>query len=91
MDDALYVKHQEEAMVEYESLCRRCGACCGAAGSDPCSKLERLADGTYRCIVYETRVGAQLTVSGKTFTCVPIRDIVRYAPTSQDCGYRSHH
>ncbi|MFA5362698.1 MAG: hypothetical protein WC335_05560 [Candidatus Omnitrophota bacterium] len=75
MDDPVYRQKQREYAEEYESLCRRCGACCGAFDGDPCANLRKSADNNgYFCKVYDTRLGPQKTVSGKPFTCVLIRE-----------------
>jgi uncharacterized cysteine cluster protein YcgN (CxxCxxCC family) len=91
MDSSEYMKKQEELLVRYESLCKRCGACCGASGSDPCANLAKHDDGTYYCRAYETRLGAQVTVMGKKFTCVPIQLVLEYNAPSLECGYRLAH
>lgn len=81
-----YAKYQDEKLDEHEALCKRCGACCGA-GNDPCTDLRKDKDGRYYCKSYDNRIGQHLTVSGKQFTCIPIRDVLLYAPPSLDCGY----
>jgi len=73
---------------EYEALCKRCGACCGISGNDLCLDLKKGEDGKYYCGVYDHRFGEHLTASGNKFTCVPIRDVLQYAPVSPDCGYK---
>jgi len=75
MDEIAYSQKQKEDQQKYESLCRRCGACCGAYSGDPCVHLEQETAGKYKCSVYETRIGMQKTLSGKNFACVPIRDL----------------
>jgi hypothetical protein len=69
-------------------MCIRCGACCGAF-EDPCSRLVREQDGTYRCDAYEIRLGLQRSVSGKKFRCVPIRKVL-HKSWSHDhlCAYK---
>ena len=77
MEDKQYLERQERQEAEYESLCRRCGACCGVKDGDPCEELVAEPDGLhYRCRIYESRLGPRKTLSGKTFTCVPLRDIL---------------
>ena len=58
---------------EWELLCRNCGACCGAL-EDPCQHLHIGPEGKSTCLVYETRLGPQKTVSGQSFNCVGIRE-----------------
>ncbi len=74
MDAGAYQQKQREFAEEYESLCRRCGSCCGAYDGDPCANLEKTPDNRYFCRVYNARLGPQKTVSGKSFTCVLIRE-----------------
>ena len=61
---------------DYEARCLRCGSCCGAYDSDPCVHLLTGSDGKYCCDIYEHRFGLRRTRSGKSFKCVPIRDII---------------
>lgn len=82
-----YIRKQKEEEKKYEALCKRCAACCGAGGSDPCADLKTGSDGRYYCNIYDHRVGQRLTVSGSVFTCVPIRDVLIYAPPYPGCGY----
>ena len=55
-----------------ESLCRHCGACCGAE-EDPCEHLHISPEGKSSCKVYATRLGPQKTLSGRMFNCISIR------------------
>lgn len=87
MDSAGYLKKLEESEKSYEMRCKRCGACCGATTSDPCLNLAKDASGKYYCRVYDHRIGQQHTVSGKTFTCIPIKDVLTYAQPCPGCGY----
>jgi hypothetical protein len=80
MDELVYQQKQREHAGEHESLCRRCGACCGAYDGDPCVNLEKTADNRYFCKVYNARLGLQKTVSGKSFTCVLIRENLKKSP-----------
>jgi hypothetical protein len=89
MDEAVYIRKQEAEGAEYEARCRRCGACCGADGADPCANLARETSGAYFCKSYDTRIGVQRTVSGRTFTCIPIRDVRRFGMPFEGCGYNS--
>lgn len=88
MSDAeIYANKQDADERAYEILCKRCGTCCGAGGADPCENLKKDACGKYFCDAYENRIGQRKTVSGNTFTCVPIRDVMTYAPPFAGCGY----
>jgi uncharacterized cysteine cluster protein YcgN (CxxCxxCC family) len=87
MTEEAYKKKLEEAEAQREALCLRCGSCCGAYDIDACVNLEKLIEGTYTCKVYPRRLGLQKTVSGKTFTCVPIRDLRRFHTVYPLCPY----
>lgn len=87
METKLYLKKQEELSSRYESLCLRCGACCGVSDGDPCANLQNDGLSRYYCLAYESRLGAQKTVSGKLFTCVPIRDVLKYDSPYIECAY----
>lgn len=81
-------RHLKEKEDEFEAICSRCGACCGAYDGDRCSRLKGDGPGRYYCDAYGTRLGMQQTVSGKKFECVPIRDVLRYSYTrEQRCAY----
>lgn len=86
MDDTDYINSQDVRLKEYEALCKRCGKCCGAE-TDPCDNLKKDACGGYYCASYESRLGRQVTVSGRVFTCVPIREVVRKGLPNEGCGY----
>lgn len=86
-DESRYLRYQHGAEVEFESACRRCGACCGAQ-DDPCVNLAEAQEGIYFCRVYEHRFGPQMTVSGKTFNCVDIREHIASGTLREACGYR---
>ena len=86
MDDSLYVKRQDERLKEFESLCLRCGECCGAS-TDPCENLVRADSGKFYCKVYYNRLGSQRTISGGIFTCVPIQEVMRKGSPNSECGY----
>ena len=87
MDDLHYFKKLEYQNEAYESLCKRCGECCGASSSDPCANLLKLDDGTYTCKVYETRHGLQHSVAGNMFACVNIRDVIASGADYPNCPY----
>lgn len=82
-----YQKKLEEQETIYEALCRRCGECCGAFGSDPCSQLSPTKDGRFVCIAYTDRLGPQKTRSGVIFTCVTMRDVHKHGVYYNDCAY----
>ncbi|MFA5143454.1 MAG: hypothetical protein WC522_04725 [Candidatus Omnitrophota bacterium] len=86
MDDEQYLQKQDAWLKEFESLCLRCGACCGAA-QDPCLNLAKTPDGRYTCKIYTRRLGSQKTVSGRTFTCVPINEVIKKGLPYSSCGY----
>ena len=75
-DFNIYQATQEAKERKYESLCLRCGACCGAFEDDPCSHLKKDDEIKYFCDIYEKRFGLQKTVGGRDFVCMPIRDIL---------------
>ena len=85
-----YLQWMETKSQAWESLCTRCGACCGAL-DDPCENLRKDSSDKYFCAVYERRFGQWHTVSGKPLTCVPIRDKLAQGhtwPGEQHCGYK---
>ncbi len=90
MDDPQrYKQLQQEQEKRWESLCGRCGACCGAAEGDPCEHLEKLDNGRYSCTIYSNRFGLHKTRGGKPFLCVSIRDILHKSwPGDSCCGYK---
>jgi len=74
---------------EFEDLCSRCGACCGAYDGDPCAHLRNDGKSKYYCDIYSHRLGKRKTVSGEEFECVPIREILnRSWPGSSRCVYK---
>ena len=82
-----YQKKLEMQEANYEALCRRCGECCGAFGSDPCAQLSPTEDGHFACSAYADRLGPQKTRSGVIFTCVTIRDVHQHGVYYNDCAY----
>ena len=88
MDTLTYEETQKRLEAWYESLCRRCGECCGAGEVDPCEHLCQAADETYFCAVYEKRLGKQKTISGREFNCVQVKEVLRHDDTLRDCAYR---
>ena len=87
-DDKSYVEKQNKWLAEFESLCLRCGRCCGLE-QDPCVNLIKDDDGKYACKAYNERLGSQKTVSGNIFTCVPIGEVLKKGMPNSSCGYLS--
>ena len=88
MDKEIYNNILLEKDDEFEAICKRCGACCGAF-DDSCSNLERLEDGKYSCKDYANRLGPQVTVSGNNgFNCVSIREHIKAGSLRACCAYR---
>jgi len=87
-DDKSYIKKQNDWLAEFESLCLRCGKCCGLE-QDPCANLVNDGTSKYICRTYNERLGAQKTVSGKTFICVPIGEVLKKGIPNSSCGYLS--
>ncbi len=58
----------------FEAICKRCGACCGAYDGDPCEYLRKRSDGRYFCAIYDHRFGIHHTINGHELECIPIRD-----------------
>lgn len=86
MDIAAYEKYLKEEFIKYDSLCRRCGKCCGI-DNDPCANLIIDEEGRCACRAYDVRLGPQKTASGKDFTCVPIKENIRRGFCNPDCAY----
>jgi len=87
-DEERYLQENLRKEQEWEALCCRCGACCGAF-EDPCRNLVRNADNTFHCAAYEHRLGMQQTVGGKEFCCVPIRVILaQHWQNDRLCAYK---
>ena len=89
MDEKRYKNYFRNREKKFESVCVRCGKCCGAL-DDPCRNLIKTADGTYFCKDYENRLGPQRTVSGKVFNCVSIREHIAKGTLRPDCAYNIH-
>ena len=88
-DQKQYELWQQAQETRWESLCGRCGACCGVTEGDPCEHLRGSKKGEYHCSIYENRFGEHKTVTGKTIRCVPIRQIIHNSwPGDECCGYK---
>ena len=87
MSETEYLKKQDERLDEHESLCKRCGKCCGVDTREPCANLGKDPSGKYYCKTYENRLGQRFTVSGLPFTCVEIRDVLSKGLPYEECGY----
>jgi hypothetical protein len=88
-EEKRYEEHLASQEAEWENLCLRCGACCGAF-EDPCRELRKDQEGKYFCHVYSRRYGPHETVGGKKFRCMPIRDIIHMSwNNDQLCAYKN--
>jgi len=87
MENTVYKQFLQEKDQKFESICKRCGECCGSL-DDPCTNLQENGDGTYLCNGYDDRLGPQKTVSGNEFTCVSIREHIAHKSLRQNCSYR---
>lgn len=86
--DKEYKEWLQNSQVKWESLCGRCGACCGSV-EDPCENLAKDDNGQYYCVDYKNRFGKHKTVGGHTIRCVPIRKILHLSwPGDECCGYK---
>lgn len=91
MDEiSTYEKYSRELEELFESYCTRCGRCCGSTDGDPCEHLNVDEKGMYFCDCYEERLGAQKTVSGEAFSCVPILEHIRKKTLHLKCGYKKY-
>jgi hypothetical protein len=71
-----YEEYSEKRRIEHESLCMRCGACCGIL-NDPCQHLKKDdSQHSFFCSIYQERHGMHETISGESFHCVDIREIL---------------
>lgn len=85
-ENTAYIDNRLKASQDYEALCKQCGKCCGLE-TDPCINLKKGPLGKYYCAVYDSRLGRQLTVSGRAFTCVEIRELTKFGLPNEECGY----
>ena len=70
-----YSKVLEQKGKEWESLCIRCGGCCGAF-DDPCVNLGKDKGNKTYCKIYANRLGLRKTIKGEEFKCVPVQTII---------------
>ena len=70
-----YLQYFTMKKSEWENLCIRCGACCGAY-DDPCEHLVEIEKDKFFCHIYNERFGDRKTVSGDEFECVPVKEII---------------
>ena len=87
-EDARYAISTQEKQKQHEAICVMCGDCCGLQDGDPCSNLMKINDNMYICKDYENRLKLQHTVSGNSFNCVEIREVLQYEDTLLNCAYR---
>ncbi len=84
-----YQKNLEKKEREWERLCLRCGACCGAY-DDPCQHLKQDENSKYYCEIYPQRFGIRKTVGGDIFKCVAIKKLLStHWRGSQRCPYKN--
>ena len=70
-----YTQYIQKKEREHESLCKRCGICCGIL-NDPCIHLKKDSSKQFFCEIYFKRIGHHSSKEGNTFRCVPIRNIL---------------
>ena len=87
MNTKKYQEHLQKKEKDIENICKRCGECCGAL-DDPCLNLKKKEDNMYYCTDYKNRLTLQKTVSGKSFTCVSIREHILNKTLRYNCAYR---
>ncbi|MBF0478537.1 MAG: hypothetical protein HQL26_03555 [Candidatus Omnitrophica bacterium] len=93
MDEHNYLLQQKQQAEQWEAICKNCGACCGLAEHDPCENLRpsKTERGKYFCSDYTNRFGPHKTIHGKSFICVPIRDILNeFWPGDRKCAYKKN-
>jgi uncharacterized cysteine cluster protein YcgN (CxxCxxCC family) len=88
-DEFRYENKIAAKKAEFESLCVRCGECCGAYDGDPCQNLQfDTCSNSYYCQDYENRLGPQKTIAGKLFECVPILENIKRGCYHEKCAYK---
>ena len=86
MTDTDYKSSLAKKQAAYENICKRCGRCCGAY-TVACANLVKLDDGTYKCKDYENRLGQQVSVEGKSFFCIEMRELIKHNTAPPECAY----
>ena len=86
-----YIIFENMSDEEFETICSRCGACCGAYDNDPCSHLKKSGNNQYYCDIYENRFGFHRTVNGNRIKCIPIKKKLNQGPWIGDglCAYKN--
>jgi len=80
----------EEKESQWESLCIRCGGCCGAY-DDPCIFLKKSKKGGFYCSIYNNRFGSRKSLAGEEFDCVPVKEILRtHWKNDYLCSYKKY-
>lgn len=78
-----YLRHLKFKENEWENLCIKCGACCGAY-DDPCRHLKKSGNNKFYCRIYSNRLGTRKTIGGEEFDCVLVKEIM-YTYWKNDC------
>jgi len=86
MDSRDLDSYFERKDSQFEQICKRCGSCCGIE-NDPCEELVKLDGAMCVCRDYEHRIGLHKTVSGKTFHCIPITELLHGQALPPHCAY----
>ena len=73
LDELKYQNTLKRRQEDWESLCVRCGGCCGAY-DDPCLHLKKDAQDKFYCTIYDQRFGSRKTVKGEQFNCVFVKN-----------------
>ena len=88
-EEQRYEKYFISKNEAFESLCKRCGVCCGSKDGDPCINLKFFQKtGKYHCNSYNNRLGEHKTISGASFKCVPIKILIEKNLLPPNCAYR---
>lgn len=80
----------EKKESQWESLCIRCGGCCGAY-DDPCIFLKKSKKDGFYCSIYNNRFGSRKALSGEEFDCVPVKEILcTHWKNDHLCSYKKY-
>ena len=75
---------------QWESLCVRCGGCCGFF-DDPCKHLKKNQQKGLYCEIYPYRFGERETLNGEEFDCVSIKEVIHtHWKNDHVCVYKQH-